>query len=354
MIPGDPTSVIPQEQGAAVFRALREAFGATVIDEIRTEPKGLNSDLVFRIVVQGSPYLLRIMTRINESMDPGRIFASMSAAAEAGLAPRVRYTNAEDGISITDFIEAVPLPATTALLQLPGTLRKLHALPPFSKAFNYVTAHNGFIWKFRQAGLLPRAEIEEVFTRYEKICAAYPRLDSDMVSCHSDLKRETIVFDGQRVWLVGWQAALLNDRYFDLAVAANALVSRDVDERTYLEHYFGQRPDEYQRARFFLMRQAVHMLSATVFLSLGSAGKPINQTANLPSFGDFQRRLWAGEVNLADNDNKIACGRIHWEQLLQNVRAPRFDESLEIVSADNARQEGVRLLLPSASPSGSS
>jgi hypothetical protein len=56
------------------------------------------------------------MTRIDERMDPGRIFACMSAAAEAGLAPRVRYNKAEDGISITDFVEAVPFPATQALV----------------------------------------------------------------------------------------------------------------------------------------------------------------------------------------------------------------------------------------------
>jgi hypothetical protein len=340
--------MIPQEKSAAVFRGLHEAFGTTGIEDIRTMPKGLNSDVVFRIVVQGSPYLLRIMTRIDESMDPGRIFACMSAAAEAGLAPCVRYSNAEDGISITDFVEAVPFPATQALVQLPGTLRRLHALPPFPKAFNYVTAHNGFIWRFRKAGLLPKGEIEEIFTGYEQVCAAYPRLDSDMVSCHSDLKPENIVFDGQRVWLVGWQAALLNDRYFDLAVAANFVVTSDADEWTYLKEYFGQRPDEYQRARFFLMRQMMHMFSATVFLLLGSAGKPISQSENLPSFRDFHRRIWAGEVNLTDNDMKTAYGRVNWEQLLQNVRGARFDEALGIVSERNTRQEGVRLLLPSA------
>ena len=338
--------MIPHEKSAAVFRALRETFGATAIEDIRRMTKGLSSDLVFRIVAQGSPYLLRIMTRIDERMDPGRIFACMSAAAEAGLAPRVRYSNAEDGISITDFVEAVPFPATQALVQLPGTLQRLHALPPFPKAFNYVTAHNGFIWRFRKAGLLPKGEIEEIFTRYEQVCAAYPRLDSDMVSCHSDLKPENILFDGQRVWLVDWQAAFVNDRYFDLAVAANFVVTNNADEWTYLEQYFGRPPDEYQRARFFLMRQVVHMFAAAVFLLLGSAGKPISQTENLVSFKDFHRRIWAGEVNLADNDLKILYGMVHWEQLLQNMRRTRFDEALGIVSERNTSQEGVRLLLP--------
>jgi hypothetical protein len=340
--------MIPQGKSAAVLRGLHEAFGATDIDDVRSVPGGLSSDLVFRIVVQGCPYLLRIMTRMDERMDPERIFACMRAASEAGLAPCLRYSNAGDGVSITDFVEAAPFPATQALVRLPGTLRRLHALPPFPKTFNYVTAHNGFIWRFRKAGLLPKGEVEEVFTRYEQVCAAYPRLDSDMVSCHSDLKPENILFDGERVWLGGWQAALVNDRYFDLAVAANFVVTGNADEWTYLEQYFGLAPDGYQRARFFLMRLVVHMLSSSVFLLLGSGGKPPGQREELPSFEEFHRRVWAGEVDLADNDLKIVYGMVHWEQLLQNVRRTRFDEALGIVSERNTREGGVRLLLPTA------
>ena len=338
--------MIPEEKNAAVARALQETFGVTEFAHIRRMTKGLSSDLVFRIVVRGTPYLLRIMTRRDERMDPDRIFACMSAAARAGLTPCVRYSNAEDGLSITDFVEAVPFPATQALVQLPGTLRRLHALPPFPKAFNYVTAHNGFIWRFRKASLLPQCEIEEVFIRYEQVCATYPRLDSDVVSCHMDMKPENILFDGQHVWLVDWQAAFVNDRYFDLAVVANFVVTNDADELTYLDRYFGHRPDDYQRARFFLMRQVVHMFYATVFLLLGSAGKPVNLSEKLPSFRDFHRRIWAGEVNLADNDLKIVYGMVHWEQLLQNIRQTRLEEALRIVSDRHACPEGTRRLLP--------
>lgn len=338
--------MFPEEKHAGVAHALREAFGVTEFEDIRRMTKGLSSDLVFRVVVHGSPYLLRIMTRTDERMDPDRIFACMSAAAQAGLTPCVRYSNAEDGVSITDFVEAVPFPATQALIQLPGTLRKLHALPPFPKTFNYVTAHNGFIWRFRKANLLPKEEIEEVFPRYEQVCAVYPRLDSDLVSCHMDLKPENIVFDGQRIWLMNWQAAFVNDRYFDLAVAANFLVTNDADELSYLERYFGQPPDEYQRARFFLMRQVLHMLSATIFLLLSSAGRPINLSEKLPSFRDFHRRIWAGEINLANNDLKIVNGMVHWEQLQQNMRQTRFEEALRIVSDRHAGPGGMRRLLP--------
>lgn len=199
----------------AVLRALDQSFHSRAIDHAEPLPAGLSTDLIYRITVKGSPYILRIMTRIDERMDPARIFACMRAASGAGIAPPLRYSSPEDGITIIDFIDPVPFPASRALAQLPAILRKLHALPPFPKTFNYVTAHNGIIWRFRESNLLPVPEIEEVFTHYGRLGAAYPRLDADMVSCHSDLKPENILYDGRRAWLTGWQAAFVNDRYFD-------------------------------------------------------------------------------------------------------------------------------------------
>ena len=340
--------MIPQEKSAAVWRGLDEAFGTKSIDDIRKMTRGLSSDLVLRIVVRGSPYLLRIMTRMDERNDPARVFACMKAAAEAGLAPRVLHANEAEGIAIMDWIETVPFPTAQALACLPATLSRLHRLPPFPKTFNYVTAHKFFIWRLRTANLLPEAEIGEVFRCYERICAVYPRLDADLVSCHMDLKPENILFDGRRVWLIDWMAAFLNDRYFDLAIVANFVVTNEADERTYLAEYFGQAPDAYQRARFFLMRQVLHMLSAAVFLLLGSAGKPIPEDANPPSFRGFHERIWAGEIDLSDNEWKTVYGQVHWEQFRENMRHARLAEALRVVAERNARSDGPHLLLPSA------
>jgi aminoglycoside phosphotransferase (APT) family kinase protein len=340
-------SVLPHEKSAAVSRGLREAFGVAAFEDIRTMTSGLSSDLLFRIVVRGSSFMLRIMTRRDEVNDPQRQFTCMKAASEAGLAPHVWYISMEDGICITDFVEALPFPATEALVRIPRLLRMLHALPPFPKALNYVTV-NKSIQRFRAAGILPKGETEEVFALYAQLSAVYPHQDSDMVSCHNDLKPENIFFDGNRVWLGDWKAALVNDRYFDLAIPANFLVTNDAEEKAYLQEYFGQPPDEYQLARFFLMRQVMHMMYAAIFLLLGSANEPIDQSEKSPSFRDFHQRIWAGEVNLADNDMKTLYGRVHWEQLLQNMRQTRFHEALRIVSDRHACPEGMRRLLPVA------
>ena len=156
----------------------------------------------------------------------------MKAAAEAGLAPRVWYASIEDKVSIEDFVEAEPLPISEALVRLPALLRTLHALPPFGRApFNtsctfLITkgpALDGFLQKFQASNILPKAESEEFFARCAELTAVYPHDDAEMVSSHNDVfKPDNILFDGQRVWLVDWEAAFLNDRYADLAVVGES------------------------------------------------------------------------------------------------------------------------------------
>jgi aminoglycoside phosphotransferase (APT) family kinase protein len=336
--------MIPQEHRASVARGLREAFGVTEFGEISRITKGHTSSLVFRIIVRGSPDLLKIITRAE---DPTRHYASMRAAAEAGIAPQVRYTSIADKVSITDFVETVPLHESEALVRLPALLRTLHGLPPFGRApFNTTCtfllhegpARDAFLKMFRAANVLPKAESDELFARYEETMAVYPQDDGELVASHNDLfKPDNILFDGQRIWLVDWEAAFLNDRYADLAVVANQVVTNDAEEHAYLQAYFGAPPDEYQLARVYLMQQIAHMFYTMAFLNLGSSGKPVEWSGTAPEFRAYHRRMWAGEVDLSDKDVKIVYGRVHWERLLRNIGQARYKEALRIVSDRHAR-----------------
>jgi aminoglycoside phosphotransferase (APT) family kinase protein len=336
--------MIPREMTEPVARGLREAFGVTEFEDISRMTGGHTPSLVFRLIVRGAPYLLKIITR---KEDPTRHYTSMKAAAEAGVAPRVRYTDLENRISITDFVEPELLPVSEALVRLPALLRTLHALPPFGRApFNTTCTFllnkpdaptigptlEGYLQMFKAANILPQAESEQFFARYAEIAAVYPYDDSEMVSSHNDLfKPDNILFDGQRVWLVDWEAAFLNDRYADLGVVANHVVTGDEEEMAYLQEYFGATPDRYQLARFHLMQQLAHLFYTMAFLFQGSPGKPIDWNAAVPEFRDFHRRMWAGGADLTDKDAKIVYGRVHWERLMHNVGQARYHEALGIV-----------------------
>jgi hypothetical protein len=342
--------MIPQEKSAGVASGLQEAFGVTEFEDIRMITRGHTSSLVFRIVVGGTPYLLKIIMRKDS---PARHYACMRAAAEAGLAPHVWYTNVEEKICITDFMEEAPFPVTEARVRIPAALRALHGLPPFPRTPNHMNTtcmflmHKGaavddFVQKLQAANLLPKGKSAELFASYAQVAAVYPTHDEnhhdpDMVSSHNDLfKPDNMLFSENRLWLVDWEAAFLNDRYADLAVAASLVVTNEAEERAFLQEYFGGPPDEYQLARFFVMQQIAHMFYGMVFLFLGSSGQPIDWSQTVPEFMDFHRRIWAGDVNLADNDTKIVYGKVHLEKLLGNVQKARYDEALRIVSTRHA------------------
>ena len=322
--------MIPESKQPAATRALRIAFGVNEYEELRLLSGGLSSAVAFKIIVRKNPYLLKIL-RAEIISDPAHEFACMQTAAEAGIAPRIWYANVEDRILITDFVESKPYPDDMAL-RMAATIRRLHALPhfPLPKMGNYFDAmNNGFVQRFQAAHLLPESATEELFRRYDEIVKVYPRNDSDLVSSHNDLKPQNIRFDGNRIWLVDWESAFLNDRYVDLAVVANFFVNDEAQKEDYLNTYFGEPTGEYRRARFYLMRQAVSVFyAALLLLEASRAGLSIDADMSTPDFRDYHQDLISNKIDMMTAEAKVQYGMIHLREALHNMCTQRFEDAV--------------------------
>ncbi|MGA2503071.1 MAG: phosphotransferase [Anaerolineales bacterium] len=329
--------MIPDAKQAEVARALHAAFGVNEYEDIRLLSGGLSTALAFKIVVRKNPYLLKIL-RTEMISDPRNEFACMQTAAEASIAPRIWYANVEDRLLITDFVGAKPFPDDMISLIVP-TLRRLHSLPHFPKVVNYFDAVNGFISRFQAAKILPESATEELFSRYADVVKVYPHNDRDLVASHNDLKPQNMRYDGNRIWLVDWESAFLNDQYVDLAIVANFFVKDEAQEEIYLTAYFGEPAGEYRRSRFYLMRQAVSMFYATLLLLEASrAGLSIDADMITPDFREFHQDLILGKMDMMKADAKLQYGMIHLREALRSMRTPRFEKAVARVSDFHARE----------------
>jgi hypothetical protein len=329
--------MIPENKLEDVKKALMATFGVPDYDEIKMLTTGLSNALVFKIVVKSKPYLLKI-ARTDFLKDPTLYYYScMKPAAEAGIAPKVWYAGIEDTISITDFVELKPFPLEDAKTKLADVLSKLHSLPLFTKTIHSIDTTNLFAKRFRDVGLAPEKLTGEVFKSLDKINAVYPRGTDEFVACHNDLKPENILYDGNRAWLSDWEAAFNNDRYSDLSIVANFVVANDSDEKEFLDRYFGRSVTEYERARFFLMRQIMHISYFTVFMVLGAAkGMKIDlNSQERHDFRNYHDLMWTGKIDLASEGPRIEYAFVHFDQVRRNLQTKRFDESLKILADTN-------------------
>ncbi|HLX93030.1 MAG TPA: phosphotransferase [Puia sp.] len=295
--------MVSLEKQPEVKKALLTTFGVDNFENIKQLTKGLSGALVFKVMVHQRPYVLRIITRAETRDKPSYYFDCLRTAATAGLAPAVHYLNVEDRISITDFIETEYFPIRDARIKMISAIKTLHNLPKFVHRLDFVDASDTFLRRFRESKMVPGNAMNHIFELYHRIANVYPRSDrANLVSSHNDVKPDNIIYDGSRPWLVDWEAARLNDRYVDLASIANFLVGDESNEMEILARYFGKTPNEYQRARFFLMRQIVHMFCFTLCTIVAAAGKSIDMSRKIEGFNEFHEHLWHCRIDLADND----------------------------------------------------
>ncbi|HSO37160.1 MAG TPA: phosphotransferase [Labilithrix sp.] len=324
---------LPPDRLPAIDRAMSNAFGTTDVESVTALTGGLSGAKVFRICVGGSAYLLRLEGARDVFRDPARWYACMRTAAEAFLAPRVRYACAEDGVAIMDFVPERPLALDYAgdrselVIDLAKAVRALHATPAFPPLMDYLDAMDGLVGQLRASRIAPADP--SPFVRYAEAAAVYRRLSPELVSSHNDLNPRNVLYDGERLWLIDWESSFRADRYVDLAAVANMFTSSPREEDLLLRTYFGADPDVATRARLFLARQINHVFYAVMFLTGVATERPDARSRGLdgPSVAELHKRLAEGEPVLDGWEGRLDYGRAHLAAASDNLSGGACDDA---------------------------
>ncbi len=330
----DIHTLIPTAKRDAVNKALQTAFGTTSVDSISVLKGGLSNAQVYKLVIGGQAYVLRIVMQVEAFNDPVRQYLCMNRAADAGIAPKVYYASAEDALAITAFIEGQPFPPGDALITpLAEMIKAIHATPSFPPLVNFLDGVDLFIANYRATELLPERATEEHFRYYAQIQQAYPRHDPDLVSSHNDLNRGNLIYDGRKLWAIDWEAAFLNDRYVDLAIVGKAFAAGADQEEQFLRAYFGKELDDYRRARYFLMVQITHFYYGMILLNMVAGARAGGFVADVgmetPSMSEFHQQIGTGTISLQTLENQLLYGKVMLNEALRNMQTARFKEAIK-------------------------
>jgi len=268
------------------------------------------------VEVDGARFVLRLAGKDTELLDIDRGVERIAneRAAALGFAPEVVAFVEPEGYLVTQYVVGVPMSAAemsepATLTSVAVILRTFHGsgyLPKDFDAFRIPERH-------RMAAASRGVVIPDVYETVDgvvrEIEASFSRAPDPPCPCHNDLLAANFLRSTERLWLLDWEYAGMNDRFFDLG---NLAVNNDLSigaEEALVEAYFGA-VTVRRIARLRLMRIV----------------------------SDAREAMWAvvqQGISTLDFDY-VTYAHEHFERLIRNARASGYRDLL----ADAAEPEG--------------
>lgn len=313
--------------------SLVKVFNTVDITDITLLTGGLSGSAVYKLLIGEGVYILKLTSpgdRVKEYSSP------LELAAAAGVAPKLYYYDQQQGISISAFINNQPLrdafTPDQLVTNLATTIRTIHSIPFEGAGTDLFKTIDGLIHQFRESHAMSGPVFDECFRQYEILKAKYPIKDADRVFSHNDLNPGNILCDGERLLIIDWDVAALNNRYVDLANAANFFVHTEDQERAFLQVYFGYEADDYQMACFYAMRQLCRIIYSMLMFQLAMQGKPADYQHSQEMDGidmkAFGALIGAGKLSLATYDGQLMFAKALLNTAVAQMRTPRFADTL--------------------------
>lgn len=231
-------------------------------------------------------------------------------ACALGVAPEVIAFIEPEGCLVTRFVPGAEL--TAEQLAAPERLDAIcravrsfhesgHESGPLSRTFDCFRVAREHRDTAAARGVRIHPAYDRAAAYASEIEAAFGKTPEPRVACHNDLNTANWIVDGDRLWLLDWEYAGMNERFFDLgAMSANNEMSADAEEMLLIA-YFGGRTRR-RAARLALMK----VLS------------------------DLREAMWAHvqqAISVLDVDYRQYVDS-HFDRLLRNASRPDYGQLL--------------------------
>jgi hypothetical protein len=332
-------AAVPEAHQEKVTSALDAAFSAGDVQAVHLVTGGASGALAFRVeTAAAGDHLLRVEVLTGPMRNPHQ-YTCLEAAAAEGIAPPVRYVDADAGVMVMHFVDTKPLhefPGGPAALATAAgdLLRRLHRDVTFPAVHDHLDSLSRLVASLGMSGRVAPGLLDRHVQGFARLRAAYPWDPSTHVAGHNDPNPFNLLSDGSRLWLIDWETANRNDPFVDLATADSHVATTPELRDAFLRASLGREPTPVDEARLGLMGLCVQLFAGCILLTIvEDADRPRHEDLDAMTPDQFGAAIAAGELVAGQPRTTLAFAKLVLRQFAEGVSSPAADEWMRVAAA---------------------
>lgn len=239
------------------------------------------TNLVFEV----GEHCLRIPGKgTEEYIDRANEAVAARDAARAGVSPEVLHFDEQTGVMVTRFIAGIQTMSPEQFKQRPGSparagraFRQLHdSDAKFPFRFELFAMIDDYLEILSTKDVALPAGYHQVVREAEVVRAALAAHPVPLTACHCDPLCENFLDTGDRMWIVDWEYAGMNDPMWDLGdLSVEGKFDAAQDEEM-IRAYFGGEPTPAERGRIVIYKAMCDLLWTLWGLIQLANGNPVD------------------------------------------------------------------------------
>ena len=262
-----------------IFRvnALLHAHDAKIV--IRLE--GGMSNYTYVVECQGKKYTYRVPGKFAERfVDRDDEWANIQEVDRLGLNNVTTYVEIRSGEKLAEYVEGTIMSTTDVVSyneMSVKALKKIHNSDMKFKdydAFGRIDTYQNYCI---ETGFTHPQEYLNLRNKLEVLRKQY--VSVTMVPCHCDYQPTNLVINGDKLYVLDWEFAGMNDPFYDIACYGNAGFDKAL---ALLEAYVGHKPTEEELKRLYFHRafQCLQWYNVAIFKDRVGLSKDLNMDFN--------------------------------------------------------------------------
>lgn len=239
--------------------------------------EGGMSNYTYVVESGGKSYTYRVPGKCAEYfVDRENEYANIRKVDSLGLNNVTYYVEILSGEKLAEYVEGTVMSDTdvvsynelsvSALKKLHGSDLQLKDYDPFGRLAEYerYCTDRGYVHPADYLAL--RQRLDDMRQLYRQV---------KLVPCHCDYQPTNLVIAGDKLYVLDWEFAGMNDPFYDIACYGNAGLDKAL---SLLAAYVGHEPtkEEYQRLYFHRAFQCLQWYNVAIFKELVGLSKDLN------------------------------------------------------------------------------